>query len=50
MIENFHVYSLADRIERTCGRFLGLFGINSPKLSKAQWDLRSVHVTQLMVR
>ncbi len=50
MRRDFHVFSLADRIERTCGRFLALFGISSPKLTSAQWRLRSVHTTQLMVR
>ena len=44
------VFSLADRIERTCGRFLAIFGISSPKLTTEQWGLRSVHITQLLVR
>ncbi|CAF3262143.1 unnamed protein product [Rotaria socialis] len=39
---------LADRIERTCGRFLGLFGISSPKLTTEQWRQRSVQTTQLL--
>ncbi|CAF1583300.1 unnamed protein product [Adineta ricciae] len=39
---------LADRIERTCGRFLSMFGINPPKLTTVQWSQRSVQVTQLM--
>ncbi|CAF2084018.1 unnamed protein product [Rotaria magnacalcarata] len=39
---------LADRIERTCGRFLGLFGISSPKLAAEQWRQRSVQTTQLL--
>jgi hypothetical protein len=39
---------LADRIERTCGRFLAAFGINPPKLTASQWAQRSVHITQLM--
>ncbi|UJR21915.1 hypothetical protein I4U23_024985 [Adineta vaga] len=39
---------LADRIERTCGRFLGIFGINPPKLTASQWSQRSVQSTQLM--
>lgn len=43
------MFSLADRIERTCGRFLAIFGINSPKLTADQWGLKSVHRTQLMV-
>ncbi|CAF4307249.1 unnamed protein product [Rotaria sp. Silwood2] len=42
--------SLADHIERTCGRFLALFGIDLPKLTKAQWGLRSVHVTQFFAK
>jgi hypothetical protein len=44
------IFSLADRIERTCDRFLAIFGINSPKLTTDQWGLKSVHITQLMVR
>ncbi|CAF1323170.1 unnamed protein product [Adineta steineri] len=39
---------LADRIERTCGRFLALFGMSTPKLTTNQWASRSVHITQLM--
>ena len=42
--------SLADRIERTCGRFLGALGINPPKLTASQWAHRSVQRTQLLVR
>jgi len=38
---------LADRIERTCGRFLAMFGINPPKLTKDQWTQKSVRRTQL---
>ncbi|CAF4560573.1 unnamed protein product, partial [Rotaria socialis] len=37
----------ADRIERASGRILALFGIDLPKLMRAQWRLRSVHITQL---
>jgi hypothetical protein len=44
------IYSLADRIERTCGRFLAAFGINPPKLTADQWTQRSIHTTQLLVR
>ncbi|CAF1517895.1 unnamed protein product [Adineta ricciae] len=39
---------LADRIERTCGRFLAVFGISAPQLTAAQWRTRTVHSTQLM--
>ncbi|CAF0900301.1 unnamed protein product [Rotaria sordida] len=39
---------LADRIERTCGRFLGMFGVKQPKLTSDQWGQRSVQITQLM--
>ncbi|CAF1303415.1 unnamed protein product [Rotaria sp. Silwood1] len=39
---------LADRIERTCGRFLGTFGVKPPKLTADQWGQRSVQITQLM--
>ncbi len=44
------IFSLADRIERTCDRFLAIFGINSLKLTTDQWGLKSVHITQFMVR
>ncbi|CAF1136928.1 unnamed protein product [Adineta steineri] len=40
---------LADRIERTCGRFLGAFGINPPKLTPSQWAQRQVRITQLLM-
>ena len=49
LFQNIIFFSLADRIERTCGRFLGVFGISAPKLTAAQWSQRSVQVTQLMV-
>lgn len=42
--------SLADGIERTCGRFLGLFGVQSSKLTAEQWQHRTVKITQLMVK
>ncbi|CAF2917823.1 unnamed protein product [Rotaria sp. Silwood2] len=39
---------LADRIERTCGHFLGAFGTKPPKLTTDQWGQRSVQRTQLL--
>lgn len=47
---DFWIDSLADRIERTCGRFLGALGINPPKLTADQWAHQSVRRTQLLVR
>jgi len=44
------LYSLADRIERTCGRFLAAFGISAPRLTAAQWAQKSVQITQLLVK
>ena len=43
------LFSLADRIERICGRFLGAIGINPPKLTPEQWAQRSIRITQLSV-